>query len=252
MNEPILKVYNICINFNGVCALDDFSFSLRKGEILGLMGPNGAGKTTLFNVIGGFIKPAKGFVLFEKKEICQSHPYEISRLGVSRTFQKLRLIEQLSVLDNLLLAFRDNPGEKLVNTLFNWRKVSLHEQRNTERSLSLLTDVGLESYISTPAGDLSYGQQKLLNLVCCFASPAKLLLLDEPIAGVTPLTRDKVLTMINQISKEGTSIILIEHNVNALVKVSNRLLFMDAGKKVCEGEPKTVCNDNRVMEAYLG
>ncbi len=228
-----------------------FSCSLEEREILGLIGPNGAGKTTLFHVISGFLAPDSGRAVFRGTSLLGLPPYRIARAGIARTFQNLRLIRQLSVLDNVLLSFREQPGEKLGNVFFRWRKSRAHEAANREEAVSLLEEAGLAEKVNDPAEGLSYGQQKLLSLVCCLAAKADLLLLDEPVAGIAPEMIEKMLGIIRGLPAKGKSIILIEHNLDAVMQVCDRVVFMDAGAKVSEGTPEEVRNDPKVIEAYI-
>jgi branched-chain amino acid transport system permease protein len=251
MNGTVLTVNGLDKRFDGVRALTEFSMELRRGEVLGIIGPNGAGKTTAFNVIGGFISPEKGRVVVGGKDITHAPPYRIARLGVSRTFQNLRLLRQLSVLDNVLACFQDQPGEKLRNVFFRWRGCRRREADNRKEAMALLEEVRLADKGESPAEALSYGQQKLLSLVCCLAAGADVLLLDEPVAGIAPEMTERILGLIRDLPSRGKSVILIEHDMDAVAQVCDRVIFMDAGRKVCEGTSDEVREDPRVIEAYL-
>jgi len=247
----LLEIKDLSKFFNGVCAVSDFSCTLQHGEILGLVGPNGAGKTTLFNVACGFITPDIGKILFKNKDITSAPPHRITQLGIRRTFQNLRLIRQISALDNVLLSFQDQPGEKLRNIFFNWRQCREQENSNRKEAMTLLEETGLSHKAGDPAEGLSYGQQKLLSLVCCLATRSEVLLLDEPVAGIAPERIDQILRIIRSLPEQGKSVILIEHNLDAVMQVCDRVIFMDAGRKVSEGTPEEVRNDPRVIEAYI-
>ena len=247
----VLDVQGLVKNFNGVRALANFSCSVQRGEVLGLIGPNGAGKTTLFNVVSGFIACESGKVSFKGLEITSLPPHRITNLGISRTFQNLRFVRQVSVLDNVLLSFQEQPGEKLRNVFFNWRRSQEREHENQKEALALLEEAGLAQKADDPAGKLSYGQQKLLSLVCCLAAKSEVLLLDEPVAGIAPEMTERILETIHELPAKGKSVILIEHNLDAVMQVCDRVIFMDAGAKVSEGTPDEVRNDPRVIEAYI-
>jgi ABC-type branched-subunit amino acid transport system ATPase component len=247
----VLDVQGLGKNFDGVRALSNFSCYVRPGEIVGLIGPNGAGKTTFFNVLSGFLAPESGTILFKGKDIGGLSPYRITRLGISRTFQNLRLIRQISVLDNVLLSFQDQPGETLRYVFFNGRRCREQEKTNRMIALALLDEMGLAQKAVDAAEALSYGQQKLLAIVCCLVAQSEILLLDEPIAGIAPEMTERILEVIRGLPAKGKSVVLIEHNIDAVMQVCDRVLFMDAGAKVCEGTPEEVRNDPRVIEAYI-
>jgi ABC-type branched-subunit amino acid transport system ATPase component len=247
----VLDVKGLEKNFDGVRALADFSCSVRHGEILGLIGPNGAGKTTFFNVVSGFLAPESGAITFKGIGITGIPSHWITNLGISRTFQNLRLVRQISVLDNVLLSFQQQPGEKLRNVFFNWRRSQERENENRKEALALLAEAGLAQKANDIAEELSYGQQKLLSLGCCLAAKSDVLLLDEPVAGIAPEMIDRILGTIHSLPSKGKSVILIEHNLDAVMQVCDRVIFMDTGAKVSEGTPDEVRNDPRVIEAYI-
>jgi len=251
MSSELLEVQQLEKSFDSIRALADFSCSLRQGEILGLVGPNGAGKTTLFNIISGFLAPDSGEAMFHGTNFIGLPPHRIAVAGIARTFQNLRLVRQLSVLDNVLLSFRNQPGERLGNVFFRWKTSKEQEAANRKEAISLLEEAGLAEKAHDPAEDLSYGQQKLLSLVYCLAAKGDLLLLDEPVAGIAPEMIEKILGIIRDLPNKGKSVILIEHNLDAVMQVCDRVIFMDAGAKVSEGTPEDVRNDPRVIEAYI-
>lgn len=238
-------------HFNGVVALTDFSSSVAENEILGLLGPNGAGKTTLFNVITGLLSPDAGTAVFKGQALIGLPIHKIANLGIARTFQNLRLIRRISVLENVLLCFRNQPGEKLLNAFFRPGLCKQHEASNREKASELLLAAGLSDKANDLADNLSYGQQKLLSLVCCLAADAELLLLDEPVAGIAPKMAKYILAIIADLPTQGKSAIVIEHDIDALKDIAHRMIFMNAGRKICGGTPDEVLNDPRVIEAYL-
>lgn len=252
MRDTVLEIGNIHRSFKGLHALKGVSFSLLRGEVLGIVGPNGAGKTTLFNVITGYIRPDAGSVLFRGKQLVGRWPYQIARAGVVRSFQDLRIVKQMLAREHLMIATRSHPGERLCTLFFTPKRVRNHEANHEVKTMGLLTQFGLAHKANSLAGDLSYGQQKLLSIACCMATEASLFLLDEPVAGIAPQKVELVLRTIRNLSDQGKSSIIIEHNMDAITEVCDRVVFLDAGSLICEGTPHEIRNDRRVIEAYLG
>jgi len=177
--------------------------------------------------------------------------YKIARSGISRTFQILRLIKQITVIENILLACENKPGEHIRGIFFQSGKMKRIEKQNREKALGLLEYAGILDKQNELADNLSYGQQKLLSILCCLATDAKLLLFDEPIAGINPEMAEKILKIIKELPGKGKTVMIIEHNMNVIKDICNRVIFMDAGKKIAEGTPDEVLNDPRVIESYL-
>jgi len=246
----VLAISGLAKSFDGVRAVDGFSVQVKAGTIVGLIGPNGAGKTTAFHLITGFLEPDAGEVQFEGRVLKGLAPHRISRLGVARTFQNLRLISRLPVLDNLLLAFPGQAGEGVGGALLA-RRFRRQETRNHESASALLESVGIADKAAELAGEVSYGQQKLLSLTCCLATGARLLLLDEPVAGVAPQLVEQIVGMLLRLRGEGKTIVVIEHNLRAIAALCDNVVVMDEGRKIAEGAPQTVLADERVAEAYL-
>jgi ABC-type branched-subunit amino acid transport system ATPase component len=247
----VAQISRLCKHFDGVAALDDFSCLIHHQEVLGLFGPNGAGKTTLFNIITGFLPPDSGKSSYKGQNLLRIPPHCVANLGICRTFQDLRLIRHITVLENVLLAFKNQPGERLRNVFFRPGISNRQENANIGNALAQLDSAGLGGKAHDLAENLSYGQQKLLSLICCLAAEPELLLLDEPVSGIAPEMIEKILNIIRGLPALGKSVVIIEHNVEALRQVCRRLIFMDAGRKICEGAPDDVLNDSHVIEAYL-
>ncbi len=249
--ESVLHIDNIKKKFDGTVALDNFCLKVQAASITGIIGPNGAGKTTLFNVITGFLPPDSGNIQYNDQQLIGLPPYKIARHGIIRTFQQLRLITRLTVLDNILLAFQNQAGERLRNIFTFSRLIKIQEQANRKKTQELLDSLGIRDKENALVEDLSYGQQKMVSLLCCLAAGAKVVLLDEPVAGVNPEIINIILEMIRKLPEQGVTVILIEHNMDAIMRVCDNLVFMDQGKKIVEGEPEMVRNDPAVIEAYL-
>jgi ABC-type branched-subunit amino acid transport system ATPase component len=247
----MLTIQNLSKSFDGTVALDGFSADVREREIVGLVGPNGAGKTTLFNVVTGFLRPDGGDVTYKGEALAGKPPYRVARRGVARTFQELRLIYRMTVLENVLLAFPAQAGESAAAAFARWLEVGRRQRRNREEALALLEYVGLTEKAGELADELSYGQQKLLSLACCLATGGELLLLDEPVAGVAPGMVDRILALIRDLRGRGKTVVFIEHNFAAVTEVCDRVIFMDEGRLVAEGTPAEIRNNADVIESYL-
>jgi ABC-type branched-subunit amino acid transport system ATPase component len=251
MTDYILEINNISKCYNGLRVLDDLSAKIPAKKIVGLIGPNGAGKTTLFNIINRMTEPNNGIIYFKNTDIIRLPSYMIARLGIIRTFQEMRIVGDLSVIENVLLCSKNIIGEKLLEVFMKARAIKANERCNIDKALSLLNYAGLQENINTLASNLSYGQQKLLSIVCCLAADADMLLLDEPIAGIAPLMVEKILSIIAELPQKGKSILLIEHNIEALMRICDHIIFLDAGKKIFEGTPKEIRGSRAVIDAYL-
>jgi len=246
----MLEVRDVRKEYGGVVALDNCTFTLAPSTITGLIGPNGAGKTTLFNIITGMDTPQSGEVLFQGRRIDGLPPFQVTRLGIGRTFQITRLFFRMTALENLLIV--KNPGEQLHSSVFPTRKAREAERENRERCLQLLELVGLTGQRDTPAGNLSYGQQKLLELARILALDASLVLLDEPLAGVNPLMRRKLLDLIKKLREAGKTFLVIEHDIRSIMDLCDRIIVLDCGQKIAEGTPREIQQEERVINAYLG
>lgn len=248
----ILNIKELNKHFEGILALNDFNLTIEEGTILGIIGSNGAGKTTLFNAISGFLQLDGGDIRYKDESILGYPSYQIARSGISRTFQDLRLIMKLTVLENVLLSMKDQTGENIFQALLNSKKIKKEEEENKDRARALLKKLALEGKEDDLAENLSYGQQKLLSLSCCLASKSDLLLLDEPVAGVHPEVAKKILEILKELKeKEGKTILLIEHDLEAMISVSDRVVVMDGGRNVIEGEYRNIINNPKFREVFL-
>lgn len=245
-----LRCHGLDKTFGGTHALAGVTIQFPATGITAIIGPNGAGKTTLINLLTGFVRPDGGHCFLGQRDATRLAPHRIAGLGFARTFQDLRLIQQITVLDNVMLARPNQRGEKLFYALFRFG-VATEEARNREEALRLLKFVGLESKAYELAGELSYGEQKLLTLACCLATEAHTLLLDEPVSGVFPEMASRILDLLRQVRDDGKRIIFIEHDVGAVRKIADVVIVMDQGKVIAQGAPGEVLERPDIMEAYL-
>ncbi|NFG03472.1 ABC transporter ATP-binding protein [Clostridium sporogenes] len=237
----ILEVKDLDINFGGITAIDNLNFSVKKGDILGVIGPNGAGKTTLYNTITGIYKPSKGDIFLNNKKITGIKPYKISRLGIARTFQNIRLFNSLTVLENILVG--------RVSELKKPVKLNPY----MKETLDILKVVGLEKVINNMASDLPYGQQRKVEIARALAISPKILLLDEPAAGMNNYEKQDLKNLINILREDfNITVLIIEHDMGVIMDLCDRILVLDYGKKIAEGSPEEISNDANVIKAYMG
>ncbi len=248
----MLKIENVSKSFGALIAVNDVSFNLGDTGISGLIGPNGSGKTTLFHLITGFYKLDTGNIHFLDQRINGLPPHIISRKGIVRTFQQTRVLPFLSSLDNLIAAAPNQLGENLLPLFFQPSKVALQETQNCEKAESILETLGLLKLKDSPAGDLSYGQQKLLEIGRVLMADPKLIILDEPTAGINPTLIRHLVTILKNLRDQSIKIFLIEHNMPLVTELCDKIFVMDSGSLIFSGTPAEVQNNSRVIEAYLG
>jgi branched-chain amino acid transport system ATP-binding protein len=249
----MLKVDSLTMKFGGLTALHDVSFTVDQGSIHGIIGPNGSGKTTLFNVINGIYKPTSGKVFFLDREITGLAPNEISKAGISRTFQLLRIFPSMSVLDNLIVAQGNHEKGGLVDAVFSTPRMRKEYREMTEKAFDMLKVIGLEKKAQNLADSISIGQRRMLQLAIGVIGSPQLLLLDECAAGLDPANIDKLIRLLRMFKEEyGITILMIEHIMNVVMNICEKLTVLDYGEKIFEGAPIEVQNNEKVIEAYLG
>ncbi len=245
MTSTMLQVKNLHKHFGGIKAVDGCSFAVRQGSITALIGPNGSGKSTVFHLISQLEQENSGKIIFKQQDIAKNIPHEIARLGIARTFQEVRLFRNLTMQDHLEIALAEDDE-------YVFRSLIKKQEDQTQKIQQMLKIVGLHKDLKTYVTDLSYGQRKLLDLAIALAKPHSLLMLDEPVAGVNPLIRKEIKTILKNLRKQGETIFVIEHDMNFIMDIADRIIVMDAGKVIAEGKPKVIQKNKKVLEAYLG
>jgi ABC-type branched-subunit amino acid transport system ATPase component len=248
----LLEARGITKRFLGVTAVDAVDLTVEAGELVSLIGPNGSGKTTLFNCVTGYLAPDAGRVLFRGHDVTGVAAHRIARLGLGRTFQLVSVFPRLSALENLLTFLQQHQEESVVARLVRTPRVRRFEAAAIDRARTLLESVGLAARANAPAGSLSYGQRKLLAFAAALMPDPDLLLLDEPAAAVNPTMIQQMKEQIRALHRQGKAVLLVEHNMDVVMDISQRVVVLDHGQKIAEGPPEAVRRDAKVVEAYFG
>ncbi|VVE88217.1 high-affinity branched-chain amino acid ABC transporter ATP-binding protein LivG [Pandoraea bronchicola] len=253
MSAELLKLSGLQMRFGGLLAVDGVEFDVRKNEIFAIIGPNGAGKTTVFNCVGGFYRPTGGSIVLDGDNITGLPSHMVARRGLVRTFQNIRLFRQLTVVENLLVAQHMRVHSGFLQGLFSTGAFRRAERTALERAKMWLDRLGLTAVANREAGTLSYGHQRRLEIARCMITEPRLLMLDEPAAGLNPQEKVELQQLVDNLRHEfGISVLLIEHDMSLVMGVSDRILVMEHGKPIMIGKPDEVRNDPRVIKAYLG
>ncbi len=252
LEVPLLAASGLTKSFGGIKAVDNAEIEVAQGSITGLIGPNGAGKTTLFNLLSNFIRSDRGRVIFDGEPIQQLQPYQIAQQGMVRTFQVARTLSRLSVMENMLLAAQKQTGENFWRVWFQAHQVTAEERQLRQQAIALLESVGLAHMANEYAGALSGGQRKLLEMARALMTQPKLILLDEPAAGVNPTLINQICDRILSWNREGMTFLIIEHNMDVIMSLCDRVWVLAEGRNLAVGTPAEIQRNPQVLEAYLG